>query len=733
MRDDEQDRTTLLHRAAASGKDTAAWSSIAHGADVNSKDRNGKTPLHYAAENGYLEIAEMLVSAGANLNLLDHTHQTPIAHAQKNGNHEVLGYLKRLEKQTEKVEVTLERQDYLPSSFFWIDAICIDQANPIERGHQVSFMDRIFKNAACVFVWLGTADPLTETAFSTVSELATCYQLLGDSDIIPYEENSPEDYEKAGIPYISLLQWNALAAIYCRQWFTRAWILQEAALATSVMVFCGVFELQFNDLAVVTEALCRRYKAIGYPTSANHGFTKFDKPRGSFAPYRQSAAPLRDYVFAIEGHMESLIEIKKRKTVDKVPFEKRGMLQGLDTEFTLLKLLHKSWPFDCHDPRDKIYCLLGLVSPNKDSLQLYPDYTRPVAELYAQVTKHFIEELGDYNFLTYNHDASFRKLSTLPSWVPDFSVLGTNDMWCHLFDASGERLKSPRFPSTSWDRLGVTGIRWDTVVQRSDTNKGANTPFYFDPAWYEITMQLDPVYATGQHRTEVLWRTLCMNQDVSGKYPAPDEFKDQFHDLVAGMICVEAETVAAKKAHNTSLAYNFLQVMLEITVPQKSRELFLFTRAVNEMEDPPDSGIWGPYFDSLKPTLLALDELATTELHCSTPTSGDVEEFRKNSEWRLWDKDGMPQIKDRAFMTAFGTRYSRRRLIRTEKNFLGVGSASTEIGDEVWILAGAYMPFILRKSDTGRYRLVGAVYIHGIMHGEAVQEEDLDLINIELE
>ncbi|KAH9207025.1 heterokaryon incompatibility protein-domain-containing protein, partial [Leptodontidium sp. 2 PMI_412] len=37
----------------------------------------------------------------------------------------------------------------------WIDAICVDQENLMERGHQVKRMSDIYSNAAKVFVWLG--------------------------------------------------------------------------------------------------------------------------------------------------------------------------------------------------------------------------------------------------------------------------------------------------------------------------------------------------------------------------------------------------------------------------------------------------------------------------------------------------------------------------------------------------------------------------------------------------
>jgi hypothetical protein len=44
----------------------------------------------------------------------------------------------------------------------WIDAICINQANPEERSQQVAIMDRIYSTANSVEVWLGEVDVKAE-------------------------------------------------------------------------------------------------------------------------------------------------------------------------------------------------------------------------------------------------------------------------------------------------------------------------------------------------------------------------------------------------------------------------------------------------------------------------------------------------------------------------------------------------------------------------------------------
>lgn len=72
-----------------------------------------------------------------------------------------------------------------------------------------------------------------------------------------------------------------------------------------------------------------------------------------------------------------------------------------------------------------------------------------------------------------------------------------------------------------------------------------------------------------------------------------------------------------------------------------------------------------------------------------------------------------------------------RRLCWTEKGYLGLVPSQARMGDEVWLLKGGRVPFVLRRVGGGENReLVGDCYMHGIMYGEAFEDERCEDVSI---
>ena len=47
------------------------------------------------------------------------------------------------------------------------------------------------------------------------------------------------------------------------------------------------------------------------------------------------------------------------------------------------------------------------------------------------------------------------------------------------------------------------------------------------------------------------------------------------------------------------------------------------------------------------------------------------------------------------------------------------------VGDIICILLGGNVPFVIRECSEGRFRLIGECYIHGIMDGDAMEQQGI--------
>ena len=70
-----------------------------------------------------------------------------------------------------------------------------------------------------------------------------------------------------------------------------------------------------------------------------------------------------------------------------------------------------------------------------------------------------------------------------------------------------------------------------------------------------------------------------------------------------------------------------------------------------------------------------------------------------------------------------------RKLMRTSKDYLGLAPADSKEGDIIAILKGRRVPFVMR-SRGGPWELIGGCYLHGVMHGEAFDEDSCSEVRI---
>ncbi|KAL5592416.1 hypothetical protein FOBRF1_013442 [Fusarium oxysporum] len=232
------------------------------------------------------------------------------------------------------VELRSKRQSLVSSSVqtehIWIDAVCINQGNVLERNHQVKLMRSIYSTASETIVWLGSATHGSDLAIDHINGAFSDERMKAKTD-----------HRKLTEPLQKLLG---------REYWTRIWVVQEVLLAKNIKILCGSKQFTWNSL----EALCNTFRKKWLDASAG-------------SPKRQAAEQIMDTGASI------LIR------------EKREF--GTSDSRQLSVLLDKFGAFKSTDPRDKVYGLLGLC---EERHKIAIDYRKSLEEIYIDV----IQSLG---------------------------------------------------------------------------------------------------------------------------------------------------------------------------------------------------------------------------------------------------------------------------------------------------------------------------------------------------
>jgi len=115
---DEFGRSALhFANSSSSGIPTITILLISHGADVNLKDFDGKTPLFWAASNGHEESCRLLIDHGADFNTQDRDGNTPIYCAKLKGQTKACSLLRKLEDSKGDRKTSKLRRSWQKCSF----------------------------------------------------------------------------------------------------------------------------------------------------------------------------------------------------------------------------------------------------------------------------------------------------------------------------------------------------------------------------------------------------------------------------------------------------------------------------------------------------------------------------------------------------------------------------------------------------------------------------------------
>lgn len=291
----------------------------------------------------------------------------------------------------------------------WADAICIDQSNDQEKGHQVQKMGMIYQRASTVWSWTGPEDEDSKRGIQVMSRIAALARSLQLQSVLdPYTDGISLEQRKQVMEKVygalsndSWLKDGDLMLAFSlthRDYWKRLWVIQEVCLARSVAILCGTSQISWDEVQRAM-ALFSWLQAL----STYH-------PSGYSAFAANLSRISRSYGFHHWTPPPAVWVSARIRSKGKFSMQLFQLMDETCND-TILK---------ASDPRDRIYALLGLVCED-DQKDTFVDYASPVPTVFVRATLLLLRRYGA-RVLMYSGLAHQRQGDgLLPSWAIDWS------------------------------------------------------------------------------------------------------------------------------------------------------------------------------------------------------------------------------------------------------------------------------------------------------------------------
>ncbi|KAF2186241.1 hypothetical protein K469DRAFT_706906 [Zopfia rhizophila CBS 207.26] len=574
----------------------------------------------------------------------------------------------------------------------WIDALCINQFDNIEKSWQVSMMSSIYASCRTGNIWLGPemdGNDLNHAGWFSLwrmnpgidimmqQTLGLIYELAKDKhldDIYLLDLREGEWDPCDNDPSLALQGINVLLH---RPWWERVWVVQEAVLPPKTVVTVGYLQLEWKDF-----------------TDAAKNFAK------------HSGGCCRDVQDRIKGYDRSYLH-RFYNAVDpiavlQIKLQIKRQMKNPPPEHIpdFLEIFYSFCDRKATITKDKFYSLLGLVGESDDVIRpITVDYSISETDMCRQLTTALLKT-GSLNVLV--GDQSLKTLPNLPSWVKDFTITLTPEVQkykernrymhhrlFHAFQLLNPSIYTkdvePKFLPD--DILALKGVYVDEV------KVVVGKP-------YPDQMVLNTGY---------IWPWLIALED------SVDDPGDDYDN-----------TFPIKVSEGQNLKEAFWRTMLgEHTFVRRSRSTSDATVA-------PEGGMLdvteGIAEVTMEDKTEGLAEISTAKADFMTIRRLERRDLEELVEWlpTMWQNprhENFTALEGAMLATVVG-----RGFVIGTNGYFGLVPRETKVGDELWVLHGGRVPFVLRRERDGSDRLrriVGDCFIHGIMDGEALEADEV--------
>ncbi|OCK77303.1 HET-domain-containing protein [Lepidopterella palustris CBS 459.81] len=588
--------------------------------------------------------------------------------------------------------------------YFWVDAICINQTDDVEKSHQLPKMLDIYSNAESVCIWLGDDENAAELGTSIAAN---------PIDFIPQIVNlrSFDRILSVDTSMDSLKSIVSFANLLTKPWFRRRWVIQEVSASRAASVHYGSKKINWIDFADAVQLLQANLDRI----RAIYNSSEFSKRDPDALSHLESAGATA----IVQASINVLQKMDNGQVVTR--------LWGIEK---LVTMFHH---FEASDSRDTIYALLSLASDGHMSTEssvrgLVPDYTMAPLEVYAEFVRYCVESGRSLDIICRHWALPLRQMNNIASLPVHCAV--TPPPRSHIPSWIGLVTESSFGPPSHFTRrmngdslVGAPGRR----IYNASLSKTADARF----------SALDGLCSPrSPHLYFHHWQppegslpnagTLLENNNTPNESNAISMFNVALSarpTLYAKGICLGRVTEVSSR-------------VVDGTVPVESLRMAGWSRSMGVDNIP----------DRLWKTLVA-DRDSQGErpptwwrracMHCLTRLSsnGDLNTSKllENMSVPKFAVDFLKRVQS----VVWNRKFFVVRSLQADPDWrYGFGSSDVNNDDMVCILFGCSVPVVLRrkngKGDTilsdEQFSLVGEAYIHGGMDGELLASVDRHVI-----
>jgi len=371
----------------------------------------------------------------------------------------------------------------------WVDAICINQSDNIEKGHQVEMMSHIYEKGWVDFLYMGLDEEQIGLATGFLDKWTLLYNRR--------QPMRPTDIAKVHGKELGVRDWRETMNVFTAGVWQRMWIVQELALASDVIVICGSRRYEWLCLDALAQALLSPLYINRITTEARKGINT----------------------------VQSVTALMAERQDKRVGQPGRDDILSVWADFGYCRCLH---------PRDKIFALLGIVHPSKN-LGIRPNYQTTVTDsgLFCQVTRNYISQNQDLMILLYcrcsgndrKSSPARKDLDTLPTWVPNFGsdskplipgFLANRPQWNAGFyipwlKSSTIILRQDRDES-QLSLIGTVVDKLKYVLNISSLIQNDERLESLRVAYFNLARTFPQKYLRGEVFSDLFWRTIAGNQ-----------------------------------------------------------------------------------------------------------------------------------------------------------------------------------------------------------------------------